>query len=251
MTRAIAVASGKGGVGKSTVAVNLAAALARRPSRVGLLDADVYGPDVPRMLGMMREERASEVNLWLRGAGAAKVPVVERHGMKVASVQFLIAEDQSISFDARLVGLLLRRLVEADWGDLDFMVVDLPPGTADITQQMASLVNLAGMLIVVTPQDVAHLDARKLLDMLEHRGLTVIGAVENMAWMACPHCGERIELFPATIESRTVWSKVDRLLQLPLDPALATAADRGVIAEGPAAARFDTLAAEVVERIGA
>ena len=156
----IAVASGKGGVGKSTVALNLAAALARRPARVGLLDADLYGPDIPRMLGLSRDERAGKLDLWIRGDPKKnQAPIVERYGIKVASVQFLIAEDQSISFNSAMVGLLLKRLVEADWGELDFLIIDLPPGTADIQQQVAGMVDLAGVVVVVTPQDVAHLDS--------------------------------------------------------------------------------------------
>jgi ATP-binding protein involved in chromosome partitioning len=252
LTRAIAVASGKGGVGKSTVALNLAAALARRPARVGLLDADLYGPDIPRMLGLSREARATGLDLWIKGdPKKTKVPVVERYGLKIASVQFLIAEDQSISFNSALVGLLLRRLAGADWGELDFLIIDLPPGTADIQQQVATMVNLVGVLLVVTPQDVAHLDARKLLDMLDNRGLPVIGAVENMAWMACPHCGEHMSVFPTTAESRTIWSKVERLAQLPMEPELALAAERGVLADGSMSALFDALAADVVGRLDA
>lgn len=240
MLRAIAVASGKGGVGKSTVALNLARALARRGDRVGLLDADLHGPDIPRMLGLIREERADHLTLWLKPGAGRDVPVIERDGIKVASVQFLIAEDQSISFQANLADLLLRRLLEADWGDLDYLVIDLPPGTADIQQRVAGLVELVGVLVVVTPQDVAHLDARKLLDMLSQRGVRVLGGVENMAWTACPHCGERIVIFPPAAEGRTIWGQVDRLLELPMDAG---------IADGTDGAPFDELASLVVGRI--
>lgn len=243
--RVLAVASGKGGVGKSTVALNLGVALQRAGARVGLLDADLYGPDIPRMVGLTRRQPATSIDLWTRSTGPSDVPIIERHGLKVTSAQFLVSEDQPISFQAGLAGLLLRRLLGADWGPLDYLIVDLPPGTADIQQQLAENVTIAGVLVVVTPQDVAHLDARKLLAMLEQRGLRVIGGVENMSSIACPHCGERTEVFPPTDETRAVWTRIEKLASLPIDPAIAQAADEGVIADGAMTALFDDLAARV------
>ena len=248
-TRVLAIASGKGGVGKSTVALNLGVALHRAGARVGLLDADLYGPDIPRMVGLTRHRPATSIDLWTR-SGPSGVPIVERHGLKITSAQFLVAEDQPISFQAGLAGLLLRRLLGADWGQLDYLIVDLPPGTADIQQQLSENVTIAGVLVVVTPQDVAHLDARKLLAMLDQRGLRVIGGVENMSSIACPRCGERTEVFPPTDETRAVWTRITKLASLPIDPSLALAADEGTIADGAMTPLFDDLAARVARELG-
>jgi len=159
---AIAIASGKGGVGKSTVSLNLAVALSEQGMRVGLMDADLYGPDIPRMIGLARTKDAKHLDLW-RADGAKHEPF-ERFGVKIMSIGFLVGEGQSISLMAGLVDLLLGQLVNGvDWGDLDYLIVDLPPGTADLQQQLMTRLQLAGALIVVTPQDVAHLDARKVL----------------------------------------------------------------------------------------
>ena len=224
----IAVASGKGGVGKSTVAVNLGVALAQNGLQVGLVDADVYGPNVPLMLGLTRRIPAQSLSL-TRASGAKRTPV-DRFGMKIMSAQFLIAEDQSISFDATLVNLLVEGLmIDTKWGDLDVMLVDLPPGTADLQQRLSRSFSLTGALIVVTPQDVAHLDGRKALAMFRQSGVPVIGGVENMSGLACPHCNEHIDVFPRVGDDRAIWSSdVRMLVRIPMEQSISSAAEAGV-----------------------
>lgn len=203
--RVLGIASGKGGVGKSTIAVLLALVLARRGDQVGLLDADLYGPDVPRMLGLSRIEPATHITVWRERARKLPRPL-ECDGIKVWSTQFLMAEAQAFSMQAGLAGLLLERAFSAvDWGDLDWLIVDMPPGTADVQQQIATL-GLTAVLLVVTPQDVAHLDAKKVLTMMSKGGVPVIGGVDNMASALCPHCGESIDIFPKTPDDRTIWA---------------------------------------------
>jgi ATP-binding protein involved in chromosome partitioning len=222
VSRTVAVVSGKGGVGKTTVAVGLALALAARGERVGLLDADLYGPDVPRMLGLTRTTAASALTLWTDPRGGRRPRPVGTHGIKVWSTQFLVSEDQAVALDAPMAGLLLRRAAgTVDWGDLDWLVVDLPPGTADVQQHVAVELGLKGAVIVVTPQDVAHLDARKVLSMFERAKVPVLGGVENMAPFPCPHCGAEIDLFPPTPAERTIWVSVPRLGRIPFNRGLA------------------------------
>jgi ATP-binding protein involved in chromosome partitioning len=220
---AIAVTSGKGGVGKSTVSLNLALALLERGSSVGVLDADFYGPDIPLMVNL---KRTIPLKRWMLGRSLDREPLtlepVERYGLKVMSVGFLIGEDQALAMPAQLLhGALRQLLADVEWGDLDVLVIDLPPGTADLQQQLFGLVELGGALIVVGPQDVAHLDGRKVLDMLRSAGVRVIGGVENMAGLVCPHCGETIDVFPPAAEDRAIWADgVQQLGRIPLDPRL-------------------------------
>jgi ATP-binding protein involved in chromosome partitioning len=216
----LAVGSGKGGVGKSTVTLQLALACTRRGLRVGVLDADLYGPDIPLMVGISRQEQARQWQLWRRG-GTSLRPV-ERHGLALMSVGFLLAEKQSLAMAAPLLTAALRQLVlEVDWGELDLLLVDLPPGTADLQQQLVEVVSLDGAVVVVGPQDVAHLDARKFVDFLSGASVPVLGGIENMAGFACPHCGETIEVFPPVADERAIWADtVPRLGSIPLDPRL-------------------------------
>jgi ATP-binding protein involved in chromosome partitioning len=248
---AVAVASGKGGVGKSTVALNLALALAARDLRVGVLDADLYGPDIPLMVNLTRKEQLRRWDLWRRGG--TRLEPVERFGLKIMSAGFLLAETQALAMPAPMLGGVLRQVVhDVDWGELDVLLVDLPPGTADVQQQLLDVLELAGALVVVGPQDVAHLDARKLLDFLRAADVRVLGGIENMSGLACPHCGEAIEVFPRVAHDRSVWAAgVEQLGRIPLDPAVATAGDRGrpvVLAEpeGAVARAFTDVAARVV-----
>jgi ATP-binding protein involved in chromosome partitioning len=216
----LAVGSGKGGVGKSTVTLQLALACARRGLRVGILDADLYGPDIPLMVGISRQEQARQWHLWRKG-GTALRPI-ERHGLELMSVGFLIAETQAMTMAAPLLSAALRQLVlEVEWGSLDLLLVDLPPGTADLQQQLVQVVSLDGAVVVVGPQDVAHLDARKFVDFLRDASVPVLGGIENMTGLVCPHCGEPIDVFPHVTEERAIWSDgVAALGQVPLDPRL-------------------------------
>jgi len=219
----VAVASGKGGVGKSTVSLNLARALAGGGAAVGLLDADVYGPDIPLMLGL---KQTRELRSWELGRnprfGRVELEPVEVLGLKVMSVGFLVAEAQAMTMPAMLVQLVGQQLIrDVRWGRLDYLIVDLPPGTADLQQQLFATVELAGAIVVVGPQDAAHLDARKVLAMLRDAGVRVLGAVENMRGLRCPHCGELVDVFPPVADERSILREVPLLGSVPLDPAFA------------------------------
>jgi len=218
----LAVGSGKGGVGKSTVTLQLALACARRGLRVGVLDADLYGPDIPLMVGISRQEQARQWQLWRRD-GVSLEPI-ERHGLKLMSVGFLLAETQALSMASPLLTAALRQLVlEVEWGELDVLLVDLPPGTADLQQQLVGVVSLDGAVVVVGPQDVAHLDARKFVTFLRDARVPVLGGIENMSGLVCPHCNETIEVFPPVAEDRAVWTdRVAVLGRVPMDPRLAS-----------------------------
>jgi ATP-binding protein involved in chromosome partitioning len=221
----IAVASGKGGVGKSTIALNLA--LAERGRSVGLLDADLYGPDIPRMIGLARTRTARYIDLW--SADATKTEALEAFGIKFMSAGFLVAENQSLSLESVLVDALLVWLTRGiDWGGLDDLIVDLPPGTADLQQQLMKRVELSGVLLVVTPQDVAHLDAKKVLDLCNRMNVPVLGGVENMSGLQCPDCGARLDVFPRVSHERSIWAAgVEQLAEIRLDPEVARAGDAG------------------------
>jgi ATP-binding protein involved in chromosome partitioning len=240
----VAVGSGKGGVGKSTVALQLAFALRRRGLAVGLLDADLYGPDIPLMLNLKREAPARRWDFW-RGGDVRFDPVV-RDGLQVMSVGFLLGERQSLTMAAPLLGAALQQLVDrVEWRALDVLLIDLPPGTADLQQQLLGVVALAGALVVVGPQDVAHLDARKFIDFLRAANVRILGGIENMRGLSCPHCGERIELFPVAADIRSIWSDdVAQLGSVPLAPELASAPGTPD-QEGT----FDSIAARLVDRL--
>ena len=241
----IAVASGNGGVGKSTVALNLALALRADGASVGILDADLYGPDIPLMVNLKRDSTLRRWDMW-RG-GEVRLDPVERYGIKLMSVGFLLGERQSLPFAAQSLAVVLRQFLEGtNWGELDYLVIDLPPGTADLQQELTRVVDLSGALIVVGPQDAAHLDAKRVVELLELLGVTVLGGVENMAGLTCPHCGEHVEAFPAASKERSLWSLgVRRLATFPLDPSTAqNGAGPVVVAapESPQAVRFFDLA---------
>ena len=240
-SRVVAVAGGKGGVGKSTVTLNLALVLAGRGRRVGILDADLYGPDIPAMLGLTRTENARRWTLW-RSDGVRLEPI-ERRGLKIMSAGFLLGERQTMPWQSPTLPFVLRQLLYGvSWGELDYLLVDLPPGTVDLQAGLFREVRLDGALIVVGPQDVAHLDAKKVVTLLRDADVPLLGAVENMAGLLCPHCGEPIELFPPVAAERSLWHDgVRRLVSIPLDPAL------GELNGGPPPV-FDALADEL-ERV--
>ena len=226
----IAVTSGKGGVGKSTIALNLALALAEGGTEVGLLDADFYGPDIPLMVNL---KRTQPLERWMLGRArdGGRVPLepVERYGIRIMSVGFLLAETQALTMAAPLLGSALRQLaVDVNWGPLGYLVVDLPPGTGDLQQQLFQIVPVTGALIVVGPQDVAHLDGKKVLAQLRDAGIRVLGGIENMSELRCPHCGEAVSVFPEVPEDRSLWAEgVPMLGKIPLQPAVAAAGDAG------------------------
>jgi len=231
----IAVASGKGGVGKTTVAVNLALALTAQGQRTGLIDADLYGPDVPRMMGLRRRAEASSVTLFARpGAADSQLQTVSQHGVQLASAAFLLGENQALAVGGSIAQLLVRRLVsDSDWDNLDYLVMDLPPGTADI-QQFAFALSGRPMcvLVVVTPQVIAHQDARRLvahLQQVKRRGALDpgISGVENMSGQVCPGCGQTTPLFPPAPEPESIWGLIPRLASIPFSYQAARDADEG------------------------
>ena len=183
----VAVASGKGGVGKSTVSVNLAVALAQAGASVGLLDADITGPNIPMMLGVEGQPSASPNN---------KITPLERYGVKTISIQFFVPEGQPIVWRGPLVGGAIQQFLrDVEWGELDYLVIDLPPGTSDAQLTLAQAVPISGAVLVTTPQEVSLADVGKALAMFERMSVPVIGLVENMTAFACPHCGELTEIF--------------------------------------------------------
>lgn len=226
----IAVGSGKGGVGKSTVALNVALALGDGGARVGILDADVFGPNIPRMLNVTRLESASSWELARNPElGPVQIEPLERFGLQVMSSAFIIGEDHPLTLESGLVDMIVRQFFfDVVWGDLDYLIVDLPPGTADLHQALVGRFPLTGAIVVVTPEDVAHLDGRKAVAMFRRAGVRVLGGVENMAHLECPHCKENIELLPPTAEDRAIWSRgVARLAAVPFDPSVARGGHTG------------------------
>jgi ATP-binding protein involved in chromosome partitioning len=191
--------------------------LRRRGAAVGLLDADLYGPDIPLMVNLTREERASRWDLWRKGG--VRLEPIEREGILIMSVGFLLGERQALTMQAPLLTAALRQLIEhVDWGEIDVLLIDLPPGTADLQQQLLQVVSLDGAIAVVGPQDVAHLDARKFVDFLKSSNVPVLGGIENMRGLICPHCGERIDVFDPVKEDRSIWADgVELLGTIPLE----------------------------------
>ncbi|MDD9876168.1 MAG: Mrp/NBP35 family ATP-binding protein [Magnetovibrio sp.] len=216
----IAVASGKGGVGKSTTAVNLALGIAAAGHKVGLMDADIYGPSMPRMMGITGQPVSDD--------GKTLQPL-ENYGVKVMSIGFLVEEDTPMIWRGPMVQSALEQMMrDVNWGDLDVLVVDMPPGTGDAQLTMAQRVPLTGAVIVSTPQDIALLDARKGLNMFRKVDVPVFGIVENMSYFNCPHCGERSEIFAhggARAEAERLGC--DFLGEVPLDIEIRTTSDGG------------------------
>jgi len=244
--RVVAVSSGKGGVGKSTVAVNLATALATKGLRVGLLDADVYGPNVPTMLGEHRKPRVSGTK------GAEKIEALEAHGVKLMSLGLLLEESQPAIMRGPLIaGILKQFLEQVEWGELDYLVVDMPPGTGDAQLSLVQTVNVDGVVMVTTPQDVATGDVRRAIKMFERVNTPVLGVVENMSGFICPCCGTRYDLFGTGGGHRLAEAaNVPFLGEVPLEVAVREGGDAGqpIVLAGPeTAARIALL--QVAERV--
>ncbi len=230
----LVVGSGKGGVGKSTVSVNLAVALARQGASVGLLDGDAYGPSIPMMLGVRKKKagQGSEVTLPLahRGKLAPEqmLKPLLRYGIKIMSVGFFIGEEQAVAPMPDVLGAFIRQLLySVDWGELDYLIVDLPPGNGEPQATLCRELQLDGALLVTTPQDIARIDTSKALAMFRDVDVPVLGVVQNMDGFLCPHCGERVEIFPRSREARAQLDDLLLLGSIPLDPAAAESGDRG------------------------
>lgn len=243
----VAVASGKGGVGKSTVAVNLAVSLAQRGLKVGLLDADIYGPSLPKMLGLATKPPVRD----------GQIQTLQAWGVKSMSIGYLVPEDKAMIWRGPMVmGALNQMLGQVEWGALDILVVDMPPGTGDAQLTLAQKAKPSGAVIVSTPQDLALLDARRGVQMFEQVGIKVLGVVENMSFFCCPACGHRAEIFGhGGAEREAERIGVPFLGEIPLEIAVREAGDEGkpVVAwdeNGKVAVAFRQLAASVSKALG-
>ncbi len=217
----IAIGSGKGGVGKTTVAVNIAIALARLGQRVGLIDADIYGPNVPLMMGSSQQPRVVEGN---------RMEPIEAHGVKVISVGLLSPGDKPLVMRGPMLHQIIRQfLQQVEWGELDYLIIDLPPGTGDIVISLVQTVPLTGAVVVSTPSDVALQDARKALEMFHQVNVEILGMVENMSHFTCPHCHQEIDIFSRGGAERTAAQfKLPFLGSIELDPNVRQGGDRGL-----------------------
>lgn len=247
----VAVSSGKGGVGKSTVAVNLAAALAASGRKVGLLDADIYGPDVPLMFGETRRPMVSGEK------GNEKIVPLEMYGVKFMSLGLLLDEDQPAIMRGPLISGLLRQFLEqVEWGELDVMVVDMPPGTGDAQLSLVQTIDLDGAVMVTTPQEVSTADVRRAIRMFERVNTAVLGLVENMSGFVCPNCGERHDIFGSGGGQKLSETMgVPLLGEVPLATEVRMASDVGAptsvaAPDSPAGQAFRHIADALADRIG-
>jgi ATP-binding protein involved in chromosome partitioning len=243
----IAVGSGKGGVGKTTLAVNLALALSKMGHKVGLLDGDVYGPNVPLMLGTNAQPRA---------VGNERIEPILAQGLKVISVGFLNPGDKPIIWRGPMLHQIIRQFLNAvEWGQLDYLVIDLPPGTGDVALSLVQTVPLTGAVVVSTPSDVSLQDGRKAIEMFRQMKVDVIGVVENMSYFVCPHCNHEIDIFARGGAEKTAQQfGVAFLGAIQLDPELRKGGDTGkpTVLEGensPHAKSLFDFARRVVARV--
>jgi len=245
----VAVASGKGGVGKTTVAVNLALALARMGSKVGLLDADIYGPNVPVMLGATEQPRAIDERTILP---------VEAHGIQMISMGLLVPQDRPMIWRGPMLHSALTQFLRSvKWGELDYLIVDLPPGTGDIQLTLIQTVPITGAIVVTTPSVVALADVRKAIEMFRQVNVEVLGIVENMSYFACPHCAGKIDVFGHGEGRRMaeVFS-VPLLGEIEIDPQIRIGGDTGkpvalLGQDGPSAKSIYAMARQVAARVDA
>lgn len=239
----VAVGSGKGGVGKSTVAVNLAVALAEGGARTGLLDADIYGPTIPIMMGAQGQPQVHR----------DRMEPLESHGVKLMSLGFMLPETSApVVWRGPMVGQAVKQMLqEVDWGTLDVLLVDLPPGTGDAALTLAQVIPLSGAVIVMTPQPVAIRIATKTLNMFRGLNVPILGILENMSWLPCPHCNERIELYGAGGGRKAAQlNEVPFLGEIPMEPALRRGGDEGrpiltIDPNAPSAGVFRRVAGEM------
>lgn len=239
----IAIGSGKGGVGKSTVSANLALALASTGRKVGLIDADVYGPSQPTLLGSEQRPTAD---------GERLIPV-EAHGIKFLSLGQLVSPGHALAWRGPMATGALAKLIEADWGGSEILIVDLPPGTGDVQLSLIQRSRPAGAIIVSTPQDLSLIDARRAVDLFNKTSVPVLGMIENMAIYTCPHCGEASHPFGSGgAEVAAAEMGVPFLGRLPLSPLIREASDAGrppAIGDGPEAEAFRSIAAKLLEAL--
>jgi ATP-binding protein involved in chromosome partitioning len=244
----IAVSSGKGGVGKSTVAVNLAVALRATGASVGIIDADVYGPDVPLMLGTRDRP----------GMVANRIIPVEAHGLKMMSIGLLVNEREPLVWRGPMIHSFIQQMLrDVAWGPLDYLLFDMPPGTGDAQLSLSQVIPLGGVVMVTTPQDVALLDVRKAVGMFQRLNVPILGIVENMSYFVCPHCGGATPIFGDTGGRRIADEYgVPLLARIPLDPETRVAGDEGAPItlrrpDSAPAEAFRALARAVMERADA
>jgi ATP-binding protein involved in chromosome partitioning len=241
----IAVGSGKGGVGKSTVAANLAVALARTGRKVGLVDADIYGPSLPRIMGNSERPELNEKRI---------VPV-DAFGVKMLSIGQLVEPGTALAWRGPMIASALGQLMEGDWDGCELMIVDLPPGTGDIQMSLIQKWKPAGAVIVSTPQDLALIDATRAIDLFRKMDVRLLGLVENMSGYACPHCGEISDPFGAGgAEAAAKVMSIPFLGRIPLTVSIRRDSDAGIppaAGEGPEAEAFAGIAARLMERIEA
>ncbi len=245
----LAVGSGKGGVGKSTIAINLAVQLARMGARTGLLDADIYGPSAPLMLGLVGRRPEAKPN--------EKIMIpLEAHGIRVNSLGFLMPPDQAAIWRGPMAAsAIMQLLLQTDWGELDYLVLDFPPGTGDVQLSVMQQTRLAGFVVVTTSQQAAIADARRAAAMARRLNVPIVGVVDNMSAFACPHCGEHTPIFgEGGAEALAKELQVPLLARVPLSPKAVAAGDAGVpitvsAPDDPAAKALAELAEAVVRRV--
>ncbi len=243
----IAVASGKGGVGKTTVSVNLAVALAQMGAKVGLMDADIYGPNIPIMMGINEQPRVTPDQ---------RILPLEAYGVKLMSMGFLVPPEQAVIWRGPMLHSAVRQfLTDVEWGNLDYLVIDLPPGTGDVQLSLSQSVPLTGGVVVATPQDVALADVVKGITMFQKLEVPVLGIVENMSYFLCPHCGERTDIFAhGGAKKMAEQFGVPFLGEIPLDVAIRVGGDNGkpvtaVQPDSPYAQAFHQIAQQIAARV--
>jgi len=246
--KVLAISSGKGGVGKSTVSANLAAALVKSGLRVGLMDGDIYGPNIPRMMGVDHKPEIRD----------GKIQPLEGHGVKLMSLGFIVERDAPAIWRGPIIMKIIQQFLrDVEWGELDYFIVDLPPGTGDAQLSLAQSIHMRGALIVTTPQEMAVGDSLRGAKMFERVGVPVIGIVENMSYFVCPHCGERTEVFLSGGGQRLATELgVPFLGRVPLQANMTSLADSGrpiVVAEpsSPAGLALQEIAAELSQQLAA
>src|SRR5262245_9514202 len=258
VVRTLAVASGKGGVGKTTVTVNLALALAQGGARVGIFDADIYGPNIPLMLGIRQTKTAPGMLPVARADRTPYIPPIERFGLEVMSIGLLVAEADTVMPDPRFAGRIVSQtLLDVRWGQLDHLLIDLPPGTGEPQQSLVEVVALDGAVVVTTPQDLSLLDAGRSLGLFRKAGVPILGVVENMSYLVCPHCGERVEVFHRSERQWRLADEAPELLgRVPMDLTISRGIDSGhpLLQDAPDAAQaaeFRAIAARIAQKLAA